>query len=288
MKTMFSIVIPALNEERYLPGLLSDLAEQTFKEFEVIVVDGRSDDMTVSEAKKFVGKLSKLTILSSKKRNVSVQRNMGGKMANSEWIVFMDADDRLQPDFMKILSDVIGKNKSVGIFTCWMDSDSSLRTDKALALMMNVLLEAARIINYKWAPGAMIGIREEGFDMIGGFDPNKDYGEDGHFVREAFRIGFNFFIFKEPKYRFSQRRFRKNGNLKQILIHAKLIAKSMIDIPIDGETEYPKGGSVFENVEIKDEVYKKLFKKFGEVVADPKLFKRLKKRIGNRIFKSNN
>ena len=288
MKKMFSIVIPALNEEKYLPGLLSDLAEQTFKEFEVIVVDGTSDDQTVSEAKKFGGKLPKLTILSSKKRNVSVQRNMGGKKASGEWLIFMDADDRLQPDFMKILSGVIVKNKSVGVFTCWMDSDSSLRTDKAIALLMNVLLEAAKIISYRWAPGAMIGIRKEGFDKIGGFDPNKDYGEDGHFVREAFLIGFNFIIFKEPKYRFSQRRFRKNGNIRQILIHAKLITKSMIDIPIDGETEYPKGGSVFENVEIKDEVYKKLFKKFGEVAADPKLFKKLKKRIGNRIFKSNN
>jgi len=51
MKPFFSIVIPTLNEEKCLPRLLDDLTQQKEKDFEVIVIDGRSDDQTVKKAK---------------------------------------------------------------------------------------------------------------------------------------------------------------------------------------------------------------------------------------------
>ena len=53
----FSIIIPALNEEKYISGLLKSLINQTYKEFEVILVDGMSADKTVSVFKKFQNKL---------------------------------------------------------------------------------------------------------------------------------------------------------------------------------------------------------------------------------------
>ncbi|MFH1244651.1 MAG: glycosyltransferase, partial [bacterium] len=52
-KPFFSLIIPALNEAKYLPLLLDDLSKQTFLDFEVIVVDGNSDDQTVAKAKSF-------------------------------------------------------------------------------------------------------------------------------------------------------------------------------------------------------------------------------------------
>ena len=52
-KPFFSIIIPTLNEEKYLPHLLADLAKQTFQDFEVIVIDGQSTDQTVPKTKLF-------------------------------------------------------------------------------------------------------------------------------------------------------------------------------------------------------------------------------------------
>ena len=49
-KSFFSIIIPALNEAKYLPHLLDDLSDQTFQDFEVIIVDGNSNDQTVAKA----------------------------------------------------------------------------------------------------------------------------------------------------------------------------------------------------------------------------------------------
>jgi len=80
-KPFFTIVIPTLNEENYLPRLLEDLSNQTFpkEQFEVIHVDGDSDDKTVALAKSFNKKISIKSIV-IKKRNVSTQRNKGAQM----------------------------------------------------------------------------------------------------------------------------------------------------------------------------------------------------------------
>ena len=57
MKPFFSIVIPTLNEEDYLPNLLGDLTKQTKKDFEVIIADGYSKDETKQVVKAFKKKL---------------------------------------------------------------------------------------------------------------------------------------------------------------------------------------------------------------------------------------
>ena len=59
-RPFFSIIIPSLNEEKYLPLLLEDLSQQTFKSFEVIIIDGKSEDKTIELAKTFNKKLQYL------------------------------------------------------------------------------------------------------------------------------------------------------------------------------------------------------------------------------------
>jgi len=70
MKPYFSIIIPTLNEERYLPKLLEDLLNQTEKNFEVIVVDGKSTDKTIDVCKHFMKNIPSKIIISNK-RNVA-------------------------------------------------------------------------------------------------------------------------------------------------------------------------------------------------------------------------
>src|SRR3990170_5565992 len=108
----FSIIIPTLNEERYLPHLLEDLSKQTFKDFEAIIVDGHSNDATVAQALKFKGKLPELSILQSKERNVSFQRNLGGEKAEGSWLIFMDADNRVPEYFLEGVKYKIAFTKS--------------------------------------------------------------------------------------------------------------------------------------------------------------------------------
>ena len=66
MKRNFSVIIPTLNEERYLQKLLQDLTKQQDKNFEVVIVDGNSEDNTQGVAQDFEDKLVIKVIFSKK------------------------------------------------------------------------------------------------------------------------------------------------------------------------------------------------------------------------------
>jgi glycosyltransferase involved in cell wall biosynthesis len=236
----FSIIIPSLNEEKNLPNLLGDLVGQTFNDFEVILVDGSSIDKTIKVATKFKNKID-LKILNSKIRNVSYQRNMGAKKAKSDWIIFMDADNRLPKYFIEGLKYRIHL-ESPDIFTTWMDVEKENPIEEVVTKTINIGMELIRIAKYPGAMGSMIGINKKGFKKIGGFDANTEFSEDWQFVKDAFSKGLIFKIFKDPKYFYSMRRFRRMGNIKAIQKYAEVNLKTILKIKVTQDKDYPMGG----------------------------------------------
>jgi len=105
----FSIIIPTLNEQKFLPNLLSNLTKQTNQDFEVFVVDAKSKDKTIENALEFVNKLPSLTIIKSSQKNVSHQRNIGAKKAQGKIILFIDADTGLPKYYLDGLKYQINK-----------------------------------------------------------------------------------------------------------------------------------------------------------------------------------
>ena len=85
---MISIVIPAYNEERYLPILLDCIKKQTYKNHEIIVADANSTDSTRQIAKKYGCKVVKGGM-------PGIGRNNGAKAAKGEMLLFLDADSRI-------------------------------------------------------------------------------------------------------------------------------------------------------------------------------------------------
>src|SRR3989344_6170157 len=102
MAPFISVIIPALNEEKYIPRLLEDLTKQSEKDFEVIVVDGNSEDQTAEKAVKYQRKYT-LKLVTTKKRNLAYQRNLGVKHANGQYVIFLDADTRIGKHFIQKL-----------------------------------------------------------------------------------------------------------------------------------------------------------------------------------------
>ena len=241
----FSIVIPCLNEEKSLPLLLQDLVNQTLQDFEVIVVDGNSKDKTVENANKFKKLLPSLSILHSKIRNVSVQRNMGGEAGKGTYLLFNDADNRLPKHFLEGVKYHIGV-KPTDMFTTWCLPDSNRRSDKAIATNLNLLTETGLLLGTPGALGAMIGCRRKIFGKIGGFNPEVAFAEDSEFIRHGYRKGYTFSIIREPRYVYSLRRFRKIGTLKLLQKYAILNLKIMTNQEVDQKKEYPMGGEYLE------------------------------------------
>ena len=249
LKKIFSIVIPTLNEEKYLPRLLEDLAKQTFPKelFEVIHVDGNSDDKTLEKANQFKNKLDIKSLIVDK-RNVSFQRNIGSEQAIGEWIIFMDADDQLPNYFLDGIKYQLARNKDTDIFTTWSAVKKDDTLSNSINRMINLGLELYKSGGRPSAMGAMIGIRKKIMNKTK-FDETQNFMEDVFFVQSVCNLGFNMSIFREPRYILSMRRYVKEGTLKSISNGALLQLKFLQGKDFKDEDRYKmEGGSYYDDI----------------------------------------
>jgi len=207
-KPFFSVVIPTLNEEKYLPLLLEDLSNQTNNNFEVIHIDGNSDDKTIEVNKKFK-KILNIRTKITKTKNVSFQRNLGAELSAGEWVIFMDADNRLNKNFLKKLERKISKNINIDIFTTLIEASEN----KILEKWANFWLLLNNNFKKKAVYGSMIGVKKN-LSLKYPFDKNQKIMEDVIFVQKIIDAGYIFEIFKNPKYQFSFRRINSKSFLR--------------------------------------------------------------------------
>ncbi len=108
-RPLISIIIPTFNHARYLSGALQSIFDQTYRNWEAIVVDNHSDDDTFDVVKQF--KDPRIRYL--KIRNggiIAASRNMGTNVARGHWIAFLDSDDWWSEDKLETCSKYIGDN----------------------------------------------------------------------------------------------------------------------------------------------------------------------------------
>lgn len=209
----FSIIIPALNEEKFLPRLLESLVVQSEKNFEVIVVDGKSKDGTVAAANSFKKKLPSCTVTISPIQSLPEQRNLGASIARGEWLVFVDADSILLPYFLCQIASYVA-DFSPDFFTSWMRPDSEEMGDAILVLFWNLVLEGLIRIKRQLAPGPLTIVKRTLFNEIGGYDRSHDFNEDVDFSLRMYRHGIPLKILRETLYIVSLRRLRAQGKLR--------------------------------------------------------------------------
>ena len=197
-----SVVIPALNEEAHLGGLLSDLSAQSRPADEVFVVDAGSADGTVPVA----GGSPFVTLLEGRPP-VAEGRNLGGFAASGEVVVFLDADVRLREGFLEIL---LGEFERRGLdIACprYVPQGGSTPTIRALHAFFNALFFVSQHALPSGA-GHCIAVRGDVFRGSRGFDPGLKF-DDIELVRRLSR-GRSFGIVGETVY-VSDRRYRKYG-----------------------------------------------------------------------------
>lgn len=88
---MISVVVPLYNKELSIANTIYSALSQTFKDFEIVVVDDGSKDNSVNEVKKIYD--PRIRIISQKNKGVSAARNKGIEEARFEWVAFLDGDD---------------------------------------------------------------------------------------------------------------------------------------------------------------------------------------------------
>ncbi|OBJ24963.1 glycosyltransferase family 2 protein [Mycobacterium colombiense] len=111
---MFSIIVPMLNVAATLGECLDSLDRQTFNDFEVVLVDGKSTDSTLEIAEKFAPKFgTRLVMNSEPDQGVYDAMNRGVDMASGAWLLFLGADDTLyQPDTLSKVAAFIDQHQA--------------------------------------------------------------------------------------------------------------------------------------------------------------------------------
>ncbi len=109
-----SIIIPTLNESSHLPLLLADLNEWPY-DFELTIVDGGSIDLTTS-----IAQIQGVGVIKSNKKNRGYQLQTGASNSRGDWLLFLHADSRLNPRWVKRLYKII-KNKNSKKYAWYFD-----------------------------------------------------------------------------------------------------------------------------------------------------------------------
>ena len=178
-----SIIIPAYNEEEYLPRLLDsiDVARSKYSggpaEVEVVVADNDSNDRTAEIATAFGARVVRV-----EKRRIAAARNGGGHAARGEIICFIDADSAVHPQTFNAIERTITRGRYVG------GSTGLTLERKSFGLMVTYYL-AAPIV---WLTGMDAGVvfcRREDFEAVGGYDEGYMYAEDLLFLMALRRLG---------------------------------------------------------------------------------------------------
>jgi rSAM/selenodomain-associated transferase 2 len=168
---MVSVIIPAYNEEKAIPTTLAAVTRQS-ADYEVIVVDGGSQDRTCQIAREF-----HLTVIQATKGRAS-QMNAGAAQGRGEWLLFLHADTILPVDALARLNRLEGDHdvQAGGYLHSFSGDDWRLRLVSALD---NVRCRCSRVI---YGDQAMF-IRRELFWRLGGF-PDVPILEDVAFCEK--------------------------------------------------------------------------------------------------------
>ncbi len=219
MITALSIIIPTLNEERYLPRLLRSLAEQDYPgRLQVIVVDGNSTDKTIKVAKRFAHRFNEFRIVRSE-RGVSTQRNLGAKLARHEHILFIDADMTLPKSFLRHMAGKRHLKQPLVATTMHLPVKPNVWDYLFAAAVQTYLLIAWPF--YPIIPGSFIVTQKSLHKKIGGFNERLVFAEDIDYGERMIAAGARYAFFAWPYLLSSPRRLRKTGRLRLIFFWLK-------------------------------------------------------------------
>ena len=187
-KPKLSIVIPAFNEEHYLPKLISSIKKQDFKDYEIIVADAKSEDRTAEVARKLG-----CMVVRARRGIPSYARNGGVKKAMGEIILFLDADGVLPEGFLRNGLEKF-ERKKLDVAGSYVIPDSKNILDWLMwVALADAWFFAVQLVNPEGF-GAGIFCKKKVFDKLNGFDEKITFGEDCDFIKRSKKMGMKFRI----------------------------------------------------------------------------------------------
>lgn len=195
---LISVVMPAHNAQKYISSAIESILNQTFKEFELIIVNDLSTDKTLNKIKSFSKNDSRVKIMNNNTRlDIATSLNIGISLASSNIIVRMDADDISLPNRLELQYKVINSSKNiavVGANIIIMDIDENEIAKRNYPTSSKKLKDCL----FKYSPFAhpVVCFRKNLFEEVGGYNPKYSPTED---LDLWFRLGRKYEFRSIPK-----------------------------------------------------------------------------------------
>lgn len=218
-----SVIIPTLNEEQYILGILDDLSEQSYSPAEIIIADCQSTDETI---KKVQAKYPDVKIAISSKKSPGAARNAGVEIANAENLLFFDADVRVKHDFIEKMMNHKDESKADITYPRFR-SDGKSFAGFIHVCIVSLWLAFYRAISNNKGIGGVILCSRDAYERIGGFVENHA-GEDVLFYEKAQKIRLNISQCKSTKAFLSSRRTKGIGFFRTALEDMRIFKKLAI------------------------------------------------------------
>ena len=109
MNPLISIIVPTYNVEKYIRTCIESILAQTYRNIEVIIVNDGSTDQSLAVISDLICSHHNIKVINQKNQGLSVARNTGIDAATGKYIAFVDADDKIKPDFVSSLYQIADK-----------------------------------------------------------------------------------------------------------------------------------------------------------------------------------
>lgn len=210
-----SVVIPALNEEKYLGKCLESFQNQTFKDFETIVADGGSTDKTREVAQKFGAKIIQL-----ENSNICQARQAGLEEARGEIVVGADADNTYPADHLeRIVGNFHKYQGTIGVVGGGIFEKHPFWGYygwKFQYWVINIIFKLSGFVLY--GPAFNMSFLRKKLLEIGGYRTYLDYGGDEMDILERLRkVGR--VIFDENLVSYASSRRLREGSIFKVFLH---------------------------------------------------------------------
>ena len=150
MYMLFSVIVPVYNIDKYIEKCLTSILNQTYKDFEVVLVNDGSTDKSLSICKEFESKDSRIRLFTNNNHGLSYSRNFGISKARGEYVVFVDGDDWIKKEALENFSRVINDKHPEVIISRIVESypDQDIILDEGFESYLSVPLTRERAV--KW------------------------------------------------------------------------------------------------------------------------------------------
>ncbi|NJO57486.1 MAG: glycosyltransferase family 2 protein [Richelia sp. RM2_1_2] len=184
MNTTFTVVMPAYNAAAYLAQTIESVLSQTFTNFELLIIDDGSTDNTAIIAEDYQQKDKRVKLLIQSNQGVSATRNQGITSSNSEYIAFIDADDKWFPDKLALHYQHLEKNPDLGVSYAKVEflTPDGKHTRKIAQGRLTKLQPQHFLYENPTMTVSNLVVRRQIFQKIGCFDCNMNYSEDLDFL----------------------------------------------------------------------------------------------------------